>query len=108
MPALLSPSRWPVSLLLILMATSALTVAWLSFGLISVAMANIDFLMTYRMMALLDGGLTQAALLTLRGALLLAAFLCFKVAESELVDRWRRLGTPPPPPSDTPPSRPGT
>jgi hypothetical protein len=98
----LSPSRWPLLLVVLMMAASAVAVAFLSVGLIAIAMANVNFLLTYRLMAVLEGGLLQSALLALRGALLLAAILCFKVAETELVDRWRGLARRPPAPPPAP------
>ena len=70
-------------------AVSATLVAWISFGLINVAMANIDFLQRYGLMAIREGGLLQAVELGLRGLVALLFYLLFKAIEAELIYRWR-------------------
>jgi hypothetical protein len=89
MRRLLNPTRWPWAMVFVVMALCAVVVAWISVRLLNLAMANAEFLFTYRLAALQDGGLLQAAELVLRGLLALVAYLGFKTCEVELVARWR-------------------
>jgi hypothetical protein len=64
--------------------------AWNSYNLFQTAMANVNFLRTYGLMAVMDGGLTQLLTLVAYGYLSLAFYIGFKACEAELVHRWRR------------------
>jgi hypothetical protein len=88
--AILDLSRYPVTVLFLLMALSAAIVAWISLGLLNLAMANADFLLRHRLLALREGGLVQVLELALRGSAVLLAYLVFKGSETELIARWRR------------------
>ncbi len=89
MPRWMDLSRWNAIALFLAMAICALIVAWLGFGLINLAMANVAFLRDHGLMAIAEGGALQALLLALRGLALLLAFFAFKAIETELVHRWR-------------------
>ncbi|MBA3908974.1 MAG: hypothetical protein C0524_03610 [Rhodobacter sp.] len=87
---LLSSYHWLV--LLTALALSAALVAWISFGLINVAMANFEFLKRYGLMAVREGGLRQAVEIGARASLALLFYLLFKAIETELIQRWRGKG----------------
>lgn len=74
------------------LAVSASVLAWLSFGLINLAMANVDFLTRHGLMALYEGGLLQLLGIGLRSGIALAAYVLFKAIETELIYRWRAAG----------------
>ncbi len=82
-------SRYPALVVFLFMAICATVLAWMSFGLLHLAMANAEFLLTYRLMALKDGGLLQTLELAGRGLVALVAYLGLKGCESELITRWR-------------------
>ena len=62
--------------------------AWISFGLFNLAMANLAYLTSFGLMAAVDGGLLQAAGIGLKALLALVLYLGFKGIEHELVCRW--------------------
>jgi hypothetical protein len=85
---LLSSYHWAV--LLLLLALSAVVVAWVSFGLINVAMANYGFVARHGLTALREGGLLQMVGIAAKAALVLGSYMVFKATETELIHRWRR------------------
>lgn len=87
---ILSGYHW--SALLVLLALSAAIGAWISVGLINVAMANYDFVTQYGLMALRDGAFLQMLEIGVKAALVLAAYMVFKAVETELIHRWRNAG----------------
>lgn len=87
---LVTEYHWAV--LLIILGACATLVAWISFGLINIAMANFDFLTRYGLMAVREGGLLQLLGIGARAAVALAAYLTFKAVETELIHRWRDVG----------------
>jgi hypothetical protein len=87
---LLSEYHWAV--LLILLAVCATLVAWISFGLINVAMSNAEFLARYGFLALREGGLLQLLEIGAKAAVALGGYLGFKAIETELIHRWREAG----------------
>ena len=64
--------------------------AFVTYGLLIEAMANIRLFNENGRMAIMDGGLVQFIWITLRAALSLAAYIGFKTCEVELVARLRR------------------
>ncbi|MCU0829403.1 MAG: hypothetical protein MUE52_18950 [Tabrizicola sp.] len=78
--------------LLIILGLSAGAVAWLSFGLINLAMANYGFVSRHGWLALREGGLLQIVDIGARAVAVLAAYLLFKAVETELIHRWRLSG----------------
>jgi hypothetical protein len=84
---LLTEYHWMV--LLALMALSAVLVAWISFGLINLAMANYDFVARHGVTALREGGLLQMLEIGAKAAIALVAYILFKASETELIHRWR-------------------
>jgi hypothetical protein len=85
-------SRYSWATLIGLLAASATVAAWMSFGLINVAMANYGFVTHYGLLGLRDGGLVQMIGIGLRAAVVLAAYMLFKAVETELIQRWRNIG----------------
>jgi hypothetical protein len=84
---LLSSYHWAV--LFLLLGVCATLVAWISFGLINLAMANYEFLSRYGLLALREGGLVQLLELGGKGLAVLGCYLIFKATETELIHRWR-------------------
>jgi hypothetical protein len=87
---MLSEYHWAV--LLVLLGAAAALVAWISFGLINLAMANFDFLTHFGLLAVREGGLLQLIGIGVRACVVLAAYLLFKAVETELIHRWRDAG----------------
>ncbi|WP_309666688.1 hypothetical protein [Tabrizicola sp.] len=73
------------------LALFAAILAWVSFGLINLAMANVDFLRHHGVMAIREGGLLQLTVIGAKALLALISYLCFKAIEAELIHRWRAL-----------------
>lgn len=92
MPRWLRLSTYHWTALLFLLAASAALVAWISFGLINLAMSNVGFLSRHGLLALREGGLLQLIGIGARSAIVLAAYLLFKAIETELIHRWREAG----------------
>jgi hypothetical protein len=84
----LLPSSYHAGILLVFLAVFSLGFAWLTFGLITLAMANYDVLSKYGLMAAADGGLVQTLVLGAKGLVALLCYLGFKGIEHELVRRW--------------------
>ena len=92
-------SRYPAVLVFVLAGFSAVIVAYASFNLLTISMANLHFIQAHGWLALRSGALIQllgiGALIQLLGiafygVIALASFLIFKICESELVLRYRR------------------
>ncbi|CAN1535956.1 hypothetical protein MCELHM10_01571 [Paracoccaceae bacterium] len=90
MPKWLVVASWHWSVLFCVLALSATLVAWISFGLINLAMANFDFVSRHGLLALREGGLWQMIQIGAQAFVALVAYLVFKTAETELVCRWRK------------------
>jgi hypothetical protein len=84
----LRPARYHAVVLLFMMSLCSIGFAWLTYGLITVALANIGFLTEHGLMAVVEGGLLQFAQLSLQGFMALLCYLGFKGIEHELVYRW--------------------
>lgn len=89
MPKWLAFSSCHWLLLFIELAISATILAWISFGLINLAMANFDFVTRFGLTALREGGLVQFLLIAVKALVALVSYLVFKAAETELVFRLR-------------------
>jgi hypothetical protein len=85
----LTLARYHWLVLLAMLAACALVLAWTSFGLLNLAMANVDFLRHYGVMAVMEGGLRQLAGIAAQAFLAMIAYLGFKGIEAELIHRWR-------------------
>jgi predicted NAD/FAD-binding protein len=77
--------------LLALLALAAIVLAWISFGLINLAMANAAFLARHGLLAIREGGLWQTVEIGGRAFLAMLAYLAFKALETEIIHRWRGL-----------------
>ncbi|MGL4234917.1 hypothetical protein [Tabrizicola sp.] len=84
---LLSSYHWTV--LLAVLGVAAAVVAWLSFGLINLAMANFEFINRYGLLAVREGGLLQAFWIGAQALIALLLYVLFKAIETELIYRWR-------------------
>jgi hypothetical protein len=84
-------SAYPAIAVFILMGLAGAVLAWSSFDLVRLAMANWRLVGSYGLAGLMDGGLLQAVGIVGRAALALASYLVFKAAEVELVGRWRNF-----------------
>jgi len=88
---LLALSTYPAIAVFILMGLAGVVLAWASFDLVRLAMANWRLVGEYGFTGLMDGGFFQAAEIVGRAAVALASYLVFKAAEVELVGRWRNF-----------------
>ncbi|MGL6211704.1 MAG: hypothetical protein ACRC14_17925 [Paracoccaceae bacterium] len=77
--------------LVLVMGLASVSIAWNSYGLIMLSMANVAFLESYGVAAIREGGLLQLALIGAKGLVALISYLLFKGIEVELMQRWRRL-----------------
>lgn len=86
---ILDLTRWPVVLVVIGAGFCAAALAFVSFNLFQVAMANAAFLARYGWLAVMEGALWQLATLVLSGTFALFCYFGFKLCENELVQRYR-------------------
>lgn len=82
-------TRWPFMLLLFGAAVTAVSFAFISFNLFSVAMANIHFIRSAGWDAIRYGALWQLAEIVVNGAVALFCWLAFKILETEINLRYR-------------------
>jgi hypothetical protein len=75
--------------LLIGMAAASVSIAWNSYELITLSMANVRFLETHGLLAVMEGGLVQFLVISAKGFVALLSYLLFKGIEDELMQRWR-------------------
>ena len=90
MKRLFQVSRYPAVLVFLLAGLSAVIVAYASFNLLTISMANLHFIQAHGWLALRSGALIQLLGIAFYGVIALAFFLIFKICESELVLRYRR------------------
>ena len=90
MKRLFQVSRYPAIIVFALAGVSAAIVAYASYNLLTVSMANLHFIQKHGWIALTSGALLQLFEIALYGVIVLAFFLIFKICESELVLRYRR------------------
>lgn len=83
-------SHYPSALVFVLAGISAVIVAYTTYNLLGVSMANLHFLREYGWTAVRFGALWQLFEIMAYGTLALIFFLLFKICESELVLRYRR------------------
>jgi hypothetical protein len=83
-----TPQAYPTAFLLLLFGLVAVFLAWLSLGLLDVAMSNLGFLRRHGIAAVAAGGLVQTAEIVARSAAVLLLYLAFRGIEVELVARW--------------------
>jgi hypothetical protein len=86
----LLPESYPTIVLLCALGLTASLFAWLSVGLLSVAMANFSFLERHGLRAVTEGGLLQLAGIALKSVTALFLYLLFRGIETELLARWTR------------------
>ncbi len=79
--------HWTV--LILCMCTASVVFAWNTYGLVSLSMANIRFLESHGIVAVMEGGLLQFLLIGAKGLIALFSYLLFKGSEIELMQRWR-------------------
>ncbi len=86
----LSLSRWHVLAVFMLAGIFGILLAFSSFNLFTIGMANLDFLRVHGWVAVMEGGLWQLAGIALNGAFALVCYLGFKFCETELSMRYHR------------------
>lgn len=84
----LQPRSYPTVVLLLTLALSSVLLAWLTFDLITLAMANVDFLRRHGIMAAAEGGALQLLLISGKGFGALLAYLGVRAIETEVLHRW--------------------
>ncbi len=82
------PKIYPSLVLFLALCAVSVVFAWLTYNLVMLAMANVDFLRRHGVMAVAEGGLVQLLLISGKGMLAMLAYLAFRGIESELVRRW--------------------
>jgi hypothetical protein len=82
------PRRYPTAVLLLALGGVSVVFAWLTVDLLTLAMANIDFLRRHGAMAVMEGGLVQFGLNVAKGFAALLAYLAFRGIEAEIMRRW--------------------
>lgn len=83
-------SRYPAFLVFLLAGGAAVMVAYCSFNLLDLSMANLRFLRQHGWLAVTSGAWLQLLQIMFYGLVALAFYLLFKICESELVIRYRR------------------
>jgi hypothetical protein len=87
-PEWFRPARYHTIVLIFAMAICSVGFAWLTYGLVSIAMKNVNFLTMYGLMAAMEGGAVQLLEICLKGMIALLFYLGFKGIEHELTYRW--------------------
>ena len=87
-PEWFRPARHHPLTLIVAMAICSVCFAWLTYGLISLAMTNVDHLTMAGFLASMDDGVVQLLLIALKGMVALLFYLGFKGIEHELTYRW--------------------
>ena len=90
MPSWFNLSSWHWAFVFVAFGLSATVLAWISFGLINLAMANFDFVSRHGLLALREGGLWQMIQIGAKALVAMVAYLFFKASEAELIFRWRK------------------
>jgi hypothetical protein len=83
-----TPRPYPTPVLLLMFGLVAVLLAWLSLGLLDIAMSNLGFLQRHGAAAVAAGGLVQTAEIVAKSAAVLLLYLGFRGIEVELVARW--------------------
>lgn len=90
MKRLLDISLYPSLFVFALAGVALAVVAYATFNLVDLSMANLSFLRRHGLVAVTSGGLVQFLEILLTATVALAFFLLYKICESELVIRYRR------------------
>ncbi len=83
-------SGYPGVLVFVLAGVAAAIFAYSTYNLLTVSMANLNFLREHGWLAVTSGGLVQLLGILAHGAVALACWLLFKACEADLIDRYRR------------------
>lgn len=89
MKRLLNPATYPAFVVFTAAGGFAVLLAYSSYNLFHLSMANLSFLRRHGVLALMEGGLLQLAIITATGAFALFCFLGFKVCEIDLTTRYK-------------------
>jgi uncharacterized membrane protein (Fun14 family) len=84
----LRPKAYHSVVLIMIMGLCSIGFAWLTYGLIKVAMANVEHLTMAGLMGVTDGGLVMLIFTGIKAAFALMFYLGFKGIEHELLIRW--------------------
>ena len=90
MKRLLNITRYPSLVIFFVAGASIMIVAFASYNLLQLGMANLRFVGEHGWQAIENGALLQMLQILGYGAVSLSSFIVFKICESELVQRARR------------------
>lgn len=90
MKRLFDISLYPALFVFALSGVALAVVAYASFNLVDMSMANLSFLRRHGLVAVTSGGLVQFLEIGLTATVALTFFLVYKICESELILRYRR------------------
>ncbi len=90
MKRLLDISGHGVLFVFVLAGVSLAVVGYATVNLLTLSMANLNFLREHGLAAVMTGGLVQTLQILLSGTVALVFFLVYKICESELIARYRR------------------
>lgn len=90
MKRLLDITSYPVWFIFMLAGVALAVVAYATFNLFDMSMANLAFLRRHGLVAATSGGLVQFLEILLTATVALGFFLVYKICESELLARYRR------------------
>jgi uncharacterized membrane protein YjjP (DUF1212 family) len=82
------PARYPTLLLILAMAACSAGFAWLTYGLINLAMTNVAHLTMEGLLTAMSGDIMQLTIIAAKGLAAMLLYLGFKGIEHELTYRW--------------------
>lgn len=86
----LNPANYPAAIVFFVAGVLAACLAYASYNLFHLSMANLNFLRTHGWLAIMEGGLLQLIQILGWGCVSLLCFIAFKICETELILRFRR------------------
>ncbi len=82
---------WSIWTLIAGLGATIVLLAWSSYNLYFLAVANFRFIAAHGTMALVDGGLLQFMEILCFSMLSLALYLAFRGFDTEIIERWREI-----------------
>jgi hypothetical protein len=89
MKRFLNPATYPAIVVFAAAGVFAVMLAYSSYNLFHLSMANFGFLRRHGLVAVMEGGLLQLAQITATGAFALFCFFGFKICEIDLTSRYK-------------------
>lgn len=81
-------TRWPTICVFLLAGIAAIIFAFVTANLFSYAMANVEFLQEFGIVAIQNGALVQIGELIFWGAVAMSCWFVFKICEHTLANRY--------------------